>query len=154
MTDKQRGVLRGMAAAGAITVAGVTAGLWFAPDALTPAGDLASRLAFALRWDMLVVLWLLASIGMLARQRFFNPEDIDGGGLTAGSAQSKVLQSVLQNTLEQAVLAVFVHVAWAPSCRSSGWRCCRWRRSCSRSADCSSGAATIAARPAARSASA
>ena len=62
---------------------------------------------------MLVVLWLLASIGMLARQRFFNPEDIDGGGLTAGSAQSKVLQSVLQNTLEQAVLAVFVHVAWA-----------------------------------------
>jgi uncharacterized membrane protein YecN with MAPEG domain len=67
----------------------------------------------ALRWDVLIVLCLTANIGLLARHRFFTPEDIDGGGLTKGTAQAQVLQATLQNTLEQTVLALSVHAVWA-----------------------------------------
>jgi uncharacterized membrane protein YecN with MAPEG domain len=55
----------------------------------------------------------MVNIGLLARHRFFTPDDIDGGGLTKGTQQAQVLQSTLQNTLEQAVLAVSVHAMWA-----------------------------------------
>ena len=63
--------------------------------------------------DVLIVLCLTANIGLLARHRFFTPEDIDGGGLTKGTAQAQVLQATLQNTLEQTVLALSVHAVWA-----------------------------------------
>lgn len=113
LTHNQRGVLGRMSVAATITALGVFGGIWLSPDVLTPVDDLESRLAFVLRWDLLVVLWLLITIGTLARRRFFNAEDINGSGLTTGTVQSKIHQSVLQNTLEQVVLAVFVHVACA-----------------------------------------
>jgi uncharacterized membrane protein YecN with MAPEG domain len=50
---------------------------------------------------------------MLARHRFFSPEDIDGGGLSAGGPRARVLQATLQNTLEQVVIAALVHMSWA-----------------------------------------
>ena len=52
---------------------------------------------------------LAINIGLLARHRFFTPDDIDGGGLTPGTATAHILQSMLQNTLEQSVLALGVH---------------------------------------------
>lgn len=80
---------------------------------LTPVDDVEGRLAFVSSWDLLVVFWLLVTIGTLARRRFFSAEDLDGSGLTRGTVQAGIDQSVLQNTLEQVVLAVVVHVAWA-----------------------------------------
>jgi uncharacterized membrane protein YecN with MAPEG domain len=71
------------------------------------------RLAFALSADAFIALWLGISIALLARHRFFTPEDIDGGGLTQGTETANVLQATLQNTLEQSVLAVLVHLMWA-----------------------------------------
>jgi hypothetical protein len=50
---------------------------------------------------------------VLARHRFFTPADIDGGGLSQGTSEAQLLQSTLQNTLEQAVLALSVHPIWA-----------------------------------------
>lgn len=86
----------------------------FAPVAILPGEDgAASAISHALHWDALVVVWLAASIAALARHRFFNPADIDGSGLTDGTPKAKVLQSVLQNTLEQVVLAVVTHLLWA-----------------------------------------
>ncbi len=85
-----------------------------APDAFLPDDETAlSAILHALRWDALVVVWLAASIAALARHRFFNPSDIDGGGLTEGTSTAKVLQSMLQNTLEQVVLALATHLLWA-----------------------------------------
>ena len=55
----------------------------------------------------------MVNIGLLARHRFFTPEDIDGGGLTKGTPQAQVLQSTLQNTLEQTVLGLSTHIVWA-----------------------------------------
>ena len=113
LTVKQRGVLKGILIGAAITVA-VTAGAILAgPMMLSPEATVVERLSFALWADVFIALWLGISIALLARHRYFTPEDIDGGGLTRGSETASVLQATLQNTLEQTVLAVLVHVTWA-----------------------------------------
>ena len=84
-----------------------------APMAVAAEASAGERLAFAIGADAFIALWLAISIGLLARHRFFTPEDIDGGGLSRGSETAKVLQSTLQNTLEQSVLAVLTHLAWS-----------------------------------------
>jgi hypothetical protein len=83
------------------------------PTVLPPEATMGDRIAFALGADAFVALWLAISIGLLAKHRFFTPEDIDGGGLTHGTETASILQSTLQNTLEQTVLAALAHLAWA-----------------------------------------
>ena len=111
LTDKQSGVLRGMLAGLAVTIVTLALAIHGAPPLLMP-GD-APPLAFALKWDTLIVACLAVSIGLLARHRFFTPDDIDGGGLSEGTSTARLLQSVLQNTLEQTVLALGVHLIFA-----------------------------------------
>ena len=53
------------------------------------------------------------SIGRLAKHRFFTPNDIDVSGLTQASAQAQILQSIIQNTLEQSLLASITYLVWA-----------------------------------------
>jgi hypothetical protein len=114
LTRKQRGVLGGMLPGLAATLLILVLTVVAAPRALLPDGrDTASAIAHALRWDALLVVWLVANIAALARHRFFTPGDIDGGGLANGTSTARVLQSVLQNTLEQVVLALSVHIIWA-----------------------------------------
>ncbi len=55
----------------------------------------------------------MVCIGRLAKHRFFTPEDIDGSALTQGTATARLLQALLQNTLEQLVLAVVVYLSAA-----------------------------------------
>lgn len=114
LTEKQRGVLGGMMLGLASTLLVLALAIAVAPSPLLPAeSSVASAIAHALRWDILVVLWLAANIAMLARHRFFTPADIDGGGLSDGTPTAKFLQSILQNTLEQVVLALSAHLIWA-----------------------------------------
>lgn len=123
LTTKQRGVIAGMAGAAAVAVVAMAAAIVISPTALRSAPDILGRLSFLAAWDLLVVVWLLAAIGNLARHRFFTPADIDGGGLTAGTDTARINQSILQNTLEQVVLAVVIHaaavvllpIAWTPA---------------------------------------
>ena len=96
-----------------ITLFAVTLVVVAPPRGLLPGQGAASALVQALKWDVLLVACLAANIGMLARHRFFTPADIDGGGLSQGTSQAQLLQSILQNTLEQAVLALSVHLTWA-----------------------------------------
>jgi uncharacterized membrane protein YecN with MAPEG domain len=113
LTAKQQGVLRGMVAGVITTLLALALAISVHPTPLTPEQGYAAALVHALRWDVLVVVCLTVNIGLLARHRFFTPEDIDGGGLTQGTPQAQVLQSTLQNTLEQTVLALSVHTIWA-----------------------------------------
>ena len=113
LTDKQRGVLKGMSIGAATSLVVIIAAILLGPALLSPEASAGERLAFALKADAFLALWLGVSIGLLARHRFFTPADIDGGGLSQGSETAKVLQATLQNTLEQTVLAVLVHLAWA-----------------------------------------
>lgn len=112
LSKAQVGVAAGMAVAVAVVLAGGAAAIWVAPPGLLPGPGMTERLAFLAGWDLMVVFWLIVGIMRLARHRFFTPDDIDGGGLTTGTARAKLLQSELQNTLEQAVLALAVHGAW------------------------------------------
>lgn len=110
---KQAGVLRGIAAAAVLSVALLALAIWRNPFGFAPGLGVAQRLGVAANASMLVALCLAAAIARLARHRFFTPEDIDGSGLTTGSDTAKTLQALLQNTLEQAVLAALVYAAWA-----------------------------------------
>ena len=113
LTKKQQGVLRGMITGLVAAVLALGLAIVFPPAALLPQQGFPAALAHALKWDVLIVVCLATNIALLARHRFFTPEDIDGGGLSKGTPQAQVLQSTLQNTLEQAVLGLAVHVTWA-----------------------------------------
>lgn len=113
LDGEQRRVLRGMVIAMAITVAVLTLGEMLAWPALPVLPGVAARLGFALRCDLLVVIWLVAAVAAVARGRFFSAADIDGAGFGASSARIAVASAVLQNTLEQVVLAVTVHLGLA-----------------------------------------
>jgi len=113
LSVKQRGVLKGMGVGAAIALVVIPGAILAGPLLLSPAATVTDRIVFALRADAFIAVWLAISIGLLARHRFFTPEDIDGGGLTEGTATANVLQAALQNTLEQTVLAVLTHLAWA-----------------------------------------
>jgi len=113
LTVKQRGVLHGIIIGAAISIAVIAGAVLASPALLSPQATAGERIAFALRADAFIGLWLAISVGLLARHRFFSPEDIDGGGLSLGTETASILQATLQNTLEQTVLAVLVHLAWA-----------------------------------------
>ena len=113
LTIKQRGVLIGMSSGATITVVLITAAILANPVSLSLETLIGDRIAFALKADAVIALWLAVSVGLLARHRFFTPDDIDGGGLTRGTEKAHILQATLQNTLEQTVLAVLVHAVWA-----------------------------------------
>jgi MAPEG family len=110
---KQRGVLRGIVVGVAITLVVIVGAILAGPVLLSPEAPVGERIAFALKADVFIALWLGISIALLARHRFFSPEDIDGGGLTEGTERASILQATLQNTLEQTVLAVLTHLGWA-----------------------------------------
>jgi hypothetical protein len=92
----QAGVAAGMAAGLAATIA------LFAWRSLprVPA-DPEARIALWLACSLIAASWLLIAVGRLAGHRFFTPADIDGGGLTEGTPRAKLLQTLIQNTLEQ-----------------------------------------------------
>ncbi|MEO1986396.1 MAG: MAPEG family protein [Martelella sp.] len=116
MTDKeefrvtQRRVAFGMAASMAIALVAIAAALLLADGPSLPVAD---RLAFAARADVFVIIWLAAAIANVARLRFFSPQDMDGSGMSEASEKVRIGNAVLQNTLEQAVLAIPVHLALA-----------------------------------------
>ena len=78
-----------------------------------PADEPAARLAWGLQWAVLPILTLMISVMRVANHRFSTPEDIDGSGLTIGTSRMLVLRAILQNTLEQSVLAVAAYLIWA-----------------------------------------
>lgn len=106
--------IRRSAALAGVFCAAVLGGTWFTVPAIVtlPAG-LAERLAFAVQADLLIFLCLVIAVRMVSRGRFYSSADI--GGAAAGPPRQALAIKVafLQNTLEQAVLAVGVHLALA-----------------------------------------
>lgn len=73
----------------------------------------AERLALALKVDLVVLLWLLAAIVTVGNRRFLSRDDIQGAGFYPPSERIAVPIAILQNTLEQAVLAIGAHLVLA-----------------------------------------
>ena len=113
LTEKQKGVVRNIIPAAILTVVGLGGVTLLLPMSMLPVDEAGARIAWALKWALLPVLTLMISIMRVANYRFSSPEDIDGSGLTDGTAQVRVLRAVLQNTLEQTILAVAAYAIWA-----------------------------------------
>ena len=113
LNETQRGVLRGMLAGILVTALGLAAAITYPPEIVLPGEGFAASLTDALKWSVLPVATLAIHIALLARHRYFTPEDFNGGGLSAGTPHARVLQAALQNTLEQTVLALSVYAIWA-----------------------------------------
>jgi hypothetical protein len=107
----QIGVARGMAFA-----AGIVVGL-FAIAFVTQWPNfvleekIIARLQLAAHAILAPTAVLLLCIARLAKHRFSTPEEIGGGALAGGTEKARLLQSLLQNTLEQTVLAIPLYFA-------------------------------------------
>lgn len=110
LSPPQRGVLLGMALGLLVTLVCFAAVVVFEPLATQPATWLVRGRLFAL-CALLPAVALTVAIGRLAAQRFFTPQDLDGSALTRGTDRANLLQALLQNTLEQVVLALPVYAA-------------------------------------------
>jgi hypothetical protein len=113
LRDKQINVLAGMAMGLMATLISIGLAVFGVLEPIVPPANIYEPLMDAVRWDALVVGCLAANIAMIASHRFITEADIDGGGLSVGTPRVRVLQAILQNTLEQAVLALGVHAVWA-----------------------------------------
>jgi MAPEG family len=106
-TRTQAGVAAGMTGGLAATIA-----IFLWPSLPRVPADPDGRIALWLACALIVSVWLLVAVGRLAGHRFFTPADIDGGGLTEGTPKAKLLQTLIQNTLEQCLLAIPAYGAW------------------------------------------
>lgn len=114
--QEQRSVALRMAAALSVTLLVSTMCLY---QSAVPPLTLAERLIATARADVFVLCWLAVAIGNVARLRFLSADDIAGSGVGSATAEVGRARAVLQNTLEQAVLALPVHVALAVLVASS-----------------------------------
>jgi hypothetical protein len=113
LNAEQRRVLRGMALAMVVILLVLGLGTFLARPLMPVLPRLEDRLAFTLRCDLFIVAWLAAGIAAVARGRFFSTADIQGSGFGAPGPRIAVAAAVLQNTLEQVVLALAAHHALA-----------------------------------------
>src|SRR5919106_141472 len=113
LTDKQKGVVRGVIPAAALSAVGLCGAPLLLPVSPLPPDEPGARMAWAVQWALLPVLTLMVAVARVGNHRFYTPEDIDGSGLTSGMPQVQVLRAVLENTLEQTVLAIAAYVLWA-----------------------------------------
>ena len=113
LDQKQRGVVRGVLPAYAITFTAFAFAIDAPPAALLPGDVFPATLQAALAWSVLPLFCLVGNIAAMANHRFYTPADIDGGGLTVASPKARIIQSTLQNTLEQAVLATSAYAVWS-----------------------------------------
>jgi hypothetical protein len=74
---------------------------------------LVNRLAFALQASVFVLLWVLIGVMMVSTGRRKSIEDVGGSAAAPPSSNIAVSVAFLQNTLEQAVLAVGAYLALA-----------------------------------------
>jgi len=113
---EQRMIAMRSALAIALTVAAVGAAWFWLPPALlgaTPGMATADRLAYALKADLPIFLWLGGCLRAVASIRFRSDADRPGSAYAAPSSRLAVPAAVLQNSLEQTVLAIGAHLALA-----------------------------------------
>jgi uncharacterized membrane protein YecN with MAPEG domain len=106
--QEQRGVAISMVAALGISLVALVLAASAGRDLRALA--FADRLETTLRADAFVIAWLAATIANVARLRFFSEQDIAGSGSSAASDPVRQASAIAQNTLEQSVLAMAVHL--------------------------------------------
>lgn len=114
--SEQVGILRGSALALAFALAAVGAGYawlsarWFG---LSDAMTMADQIAFALKADLLLFVWLAWCVRAVSERRFRSAIDRKGSACGRPSEAIAIPSAVLQNSLEQTVLAFGAHLILA-----------------------------------------
>lgn len=111
--EEQSGIIAWSGAAILLTTAVLGAGcLWMPPGLFGLSDTMATgdRIAFALKWDLPVFLWLAGCVRAVASQRFREPADRKGAAYGEPTPQLAVRAAILQNSLEQTVIAVGAHL--------------------------------------------
>jgi hypothetical protein len=109
----QKGVARGMASAVAFAIGVFAIAYVLQWPNFSSQPSVVVRLKLATLAALAPAAVLLLCIGRLAKHRFWTPQDIHGSALTEGTERARLLQALLQNTLEQTVLAIPVYLAAA-----------------------------------------
>ena len=113
---EQSGIVLWSGGAILLTIVVLGAGfLWLPPGLLglsetMPAAD---RIAFALKWNLAVFLWLVGCVRAVASQRFREPADRRGAAYGEPTTKLAIRAAILQNSLEQTVIAVGAHLILA-----------------------------------------
>lgn len=88
-------------------------GMYWLPRWLSFPVNLADRLAFALRANLFILIWLLIAVGIVSTIRRYSAEDNAGSAFSPPSARLAVPAAFLQNTLEQVVITMLAFLALA-----------------------------------------
>jgi uncharacterized membrane protein YecN with MAPEG domain len=113
MAEAERAIRRAGTIALFVTLAAAAAGYLLLPRLFEFPTQLAERLAFAVQASALVLFVVLVAVGMVSTARRKSPEDIGGSAAGPPSEGLAIYAAFLQNTLEQAVLAVGLYLAMA-----------------------------------------
>lgn len=76
-----------------------------------PDASLEGRLSFWAAASMFIVLWVVVGVGMVSTGRRLSADDIRGSAFAPPSPRIAVAVAFLQNTVEQALIAVFAQLA-------------------------------------------
>lgn len=120
--SEQLGILRGSALALAIAIAVLSAGYAWLPPAwlgLREEMSLGEQIAFALKFDVPLFLWLAWCVREVSKRRFRSSVDRKGSAFARPSEEIAIHLAVLQNSLEQTVLAFGAHLVLATVLRGT-----------------------------------
>lgn len=110
---EQRKIIRRSAAAALFCGIVLGGGYVLMPRFVTLPSDPVGCLAFALRADVFILFWIVIGGQMVASGRFRSKADNRGSAFAPPSPRIAIPVAFLQNTLEQAVMAVGAHLALA-----------------------------------------
>lgn len=113
LAAEQRHILRSAAWSALLCAVVVATSCWLLPRFFQPPEALAERIAFAVQADLFVLVWLLIAVRMVSSGRYRSAEDNRGSAFSSPSPALAIKVAFLQNTLEQATLAIGAHVALA-----------------------------------------
>lgn len=117
---EQRGTRRGGALALACSIAVTSAvcawltARWFGLNGVMTIGD---QIAFAIKADLPLFIWLAWSVRAVSSTRFRSPIDRKEAAFGPSSEEIAIPYAFLKNSLEQTVLAVGAHSVLAPVLR-------------------------------------
>lgn len=113
---EQRMIVFWSAVAVLLTAAVLGAGHIWIPPALFGLPEtlaVADRIAFTLKWDLPIFLWLAGCVRAVASQRFRDPADRPGAAYGPPTQALAIRAAILQNSLEQTVIALGAHLILA-----------------------------------------